>query len=225
MSMKSFPGNPSCAGLMHGSSRLIALAAIAVFCAIAAIAADEKAPGLKEPASPSVEFRGREESGQSWVRAALVRARGERLEGELLLAFAALDLETVADNKPAKRSVPLAEIASIEFTRWQGYRRRKNEYAFYPALVRVTLADKSVVASRANLRMLYTLRLRTGDRVRTYYSYFFDYREKDAWKNSGEKGMDYPQSNPNADTVVRIELVRASPAGPLDMIFKMLEKK
>jgi hypothetical protein len=199
--------------------------AVIVALPLLTMAAEEKALDPKDPVSPSADFHGKDEGGRSWVRAALVKARGERLEGELLVTFASLDLDIIVDNNPKKRSVPLAEISSIEFTRWQGQRRRNNEYAFYPSLIRVTLADKTVVESGAGIRMLYKLRLRTGERSRTHYSYFFDYREKNAWKNSGEKEMTYPEKNPHGETVVKIELIHASEASPLDAIIRLLEKK
>ncbi|HOD13305.1 MAG TPA: hypothetical protein PLA65_16900 [Spirochaetota bacterium] len=198
--------------------------AVIVALPLLSVAAEEKAPGPKDPVSPSADFRGKVESGGSWVRAALVTAQGGRIEGELLLPFATLELGVPADGTAKKRPVPLAEIASIEFTRWRGQRRQKNEYAFYPSLIRVTLADKTALETGAGIRVLHKLRLRTGERSRTLYSYFFDYREKDAWKNSGEKDMAYPEKNPHGETVIKIELVHSSETSPLDAIIKLLSK-
>ena len=188
-------------------------------------AAEEQAAAPKDPVSPSADFHGREEGGRSWVRAALTKARGERLEGELLLSFATLDLDTPAGNGPARKSVPLAEISFIEFVRWQGQKRGKNEYLFNPVRIRVTMTDRTVIESRINTRALYRLRLKTGDRTRTLFPCFFEYREKDAWKNSGEKDVKYPETNPNGETVVKIELIHVSETSPLDAIIKLLEKK
>ena len=188
-------------------------------------AAEEKSSGPKDPVSPSVDVGGKEAGGQSWVRAALVRAHGERIEGELLVSFASLDLVMTTDKGSAKKSVPLASISSIEFVRWKAQKRRNNEYAFYHSETRVTLADRTVMTGAMNIRALNRLRVKSGDRVRTLYTYFFDYRDKDSWKNSGRKEMEFPETNPNGDTVVSITFLREPDAGPLDLFIKGLRKK
>jgi hypothetical protein len=199
---------------------LAAFMASALLCA-----AEEKYPGPKDPAAPAVDQGGKRADLQSWVRVALARARGERIEGELLVSFASLDLPVPGEKHPAKKQVALADISSIEFVRWRGQARNKNEYAFYHSEVRVTLADKTVVLSAMNIRALNRLRVRNGDRVRSLYTYFLDYRDKDAWRNSGQKEMKYPETNPHADTVVSITFLHEPEAGLLDLFFKGLKKQ
>ncbi len=207
-----------------GSTIRCTVCAILITLPLLLVAAEEKAPGPKDPVSPSADFSGKEGDRQHAVRAALVKARGERLEGELFLAFTSLNLSVAGTGGAKIRTVPLAGIAAIEFVRWQGRKRRDNEYAFYPTRIRVTLADKTVIESGINTTSLYRLRLRTGGRTISLYTFFFEYREKDAWKNSGEKTMAYPETNPHADTVVRIEMLHESGTNPLDAIIKMLSK-
>jgi hypothetical protein len=206
---------------------LVAMLAAAMFCAAALTAGEEKAgggSGPKDPMPPSADLRGKEGERQSWVRASLVRARGDRLEGELSVSFPSLNLSVEGTGGAKNRTVTLVEITAIEFTLWQGRMRRKNEYAFYPVRMRVTLADRSVIETGMNTLEFHRLRLRTGERTRTYYTYFFDYREKDAWKNSGMKDMKYPETNPLGDTVVKIIFIHESEAGPLDLFIKGLKK-
>lgn len=196
-----------------------------LFCAVVTTAAEDKADGPKDPVTPYTDPGGKVGDRQSWVRASLVRAKGERLEGELMFSSAALDLETIGNNSAGKKSVPIAEISCIEFIRWQGQKRRKNEYAFYHSEIRVTLADKTAIQCKKNVRELNRLRLRNGDRTVSLFTYFFDYRDKDAWRNSGQKEMNYPETNPHGATVVRINLIREPDMGPLDLFIKGLKKK
>jgi hypothetical protein len=198
--------------------RVIALAAAALLWSAAAPAADEKAAGPVVPVAPFADFGKATAAGE--VRVSVTRARGEVLEGVLIVSFTSVDLPTGGGT----RSVALADLASIEFVRWQGQKRRNNEYAFYPSQVRVTLMDKSVIET-SGIRALGRLRLMTGGRRRTLYSYFFDYREKDAWKNSGQKEMAYPETNPHADTVVKIAFIQGAGQNPLDTIINILKKK
>ena len=187
--------------------------AVIVALPLLSVAAEEKAPGPKDPVSPSADFRGKVESGGSWVRAALVTAQGGRIEGELLLPFATLELGVPADGTAKKRPVPLAEIASIEFTRWRGQRRQKNEYAFYPSLIRVTLADKTALETGAGIRVLHKLRLRTGERSRTLYSYFFDCEK--ARGKAPAKGRWRIRKN-HGETVIKIRAGSLYETSPID---------
>jgi hypothetical protein len=204
---------------------LTAVLSVTLVCAVVTTSAEEKAGGPKDPVVPYTDPGGKEGDRQSWVRASLVKARGERIEGELQLSFTTLELDVIVDNNPAKKSVPLAEISSIEFVRWQGRKRRNNEYAFYHSEIRVTLVDKTAIQCKKNVRELNRLRLRNGDRTGSLYTYFLDYREKDAWRNSGQKEMNYPETNPHGATVVRINFIREPDAGPLDLFIKGLKKK
>ena len=97
-----------------------------------------RAPG--EPAAPAVDIGGeRKTPVEVNYPVTVMTAKQEPLSGSLLLPFDSIDVEVLARTSGRSLSIALASIRTIEFIRWSGTLRRKNEYAFYPALVTVTL--------------------------------------------------------------------------------------
>jgi hypothetical protein len=66
------------------------------------------------------------------------------------------------------------------------------------------MKDKKVYVSDGNIPKLNRLMFKNVKGNRFIYSYFYDYRKNNAWKNSGEADMRYPETNPPPGTLVRI---------------------
>ncbi|TFH42335.1 MAG: hypothetical protein E4G96_03680 [Chrysiogenales bacterium] len=117
-------------------------------------------------------------------------------------------------------TVPIADIGSIEFLQWRGREIRKNEFAFYPERVRITLRDGKALESAGNIPLLNRLPFREGERVHTVFSYFHDYRKKGRWVHSRQAGIEYPETHPHGATLVRIIFEKPPAFNPLEMLFR-----
>lgn len=175
----------------------------------------------REPSDPTVDAGGkRSTAAEADVTATVITAKGEPMTGSLLLPFDTIEAETAEKGPEGKKSFPLASIKTLEFTRWRGTLRRKNEYAFYPVLMKITLRDGKAYQCSRVTPALNRLLFKDYRGRRVLYAYFFDYRDGKKWKNSGEADMAYPDTSPAAGTVVRIEFAAAGMKGPLDWLFK-----
>ena len=175
------------------------------------------------PAVPAVDAGGKKgPAGQADFPATVTTAKGESMTGSLLLSFDAIEVDTAEEGPERKKSIPLASIKTIEFTQWRGTLRRKNEYAFYPARVKITLRDGKAYQCTRVAPALNRVLFKDYRGKRVLYAYFFDYRDGTTWKNSGETEMKYPETNPFAGTVVRIDFTAAEMRNPLEFLFKQL---
>ena len=185
-------------------------------------AAEKPAEGFrapKDPSVPPVELLDRKYTGREKAMAAtIVTARGDKKTGTLDVTFGAIDVELVEEGARRKTSVALADIESIEFTRWRGIERRKNEFAFYPCEIRIVLRDRKQLLCAGRIPVLNRLSFRQGGESRFIYSFFYDYLKGGSWKNSGQAGREYPETNPFGDTLVRIIFIREEMKNPLEKL-------
>ncbi|HOT47151.1 MAG TPA: hypothetical protein PLM53_19670 [Spirochaetota bacterium] len=173
----------------------------------------------KDPSSPSVELRDPRDAGRkSDVPATIVTARGDRKTGTLTMKFGSMEVSAEEGGAHRKISIAIAEIDSIEFTRWRGVERRKNEFAFYPAKMKITLLDKRVLMCNGGVSLLHRLPFRDGGGSRFIYAYFYDYWKNGAWKNSGRSDRSYPETTAPGDTVVKIIFLKEEMKNPLEKL-------
>ncbi|MBN1495330.1 MAG: hypothetical protein JXA07_01085 [Spirochaetes bacterium] len=178
-----------------------------------------RAPG--EPAAPAVDVGGeRKAPVEVNYPVTLTMAKQEPLAGSLLLPFDSIDVEILARTSGRNLSIALASIRTIEYMRWSGTLRRKNEYAFYPALVTITLRDGKAYPCTRVTPALDRLVFQDEGGKRVLYAYFYDYRDGDKWKNSGAADMKYPETNPVVGTIVRIDFTATDMKSPLEMLFR-----
>jgi hypothetical protein len=138
----------------------------------------------------------------------LINAKGEMKSGSLMLTFDSIDVNISDTGANEIRKISLSSIDSIEFIRWKGTEVRKNAFVFYPSQINILLSDKKTIECFSNIKQLNKLGLRDGKRIHNAYAYFFDYREKNVWRNSGQADMLFPETNPHENTVVRITFNR-----------------
>ena len=173
----------------------------------------------KEPSSLSVEVLNPGGSGRETdIPATIVTARGDKKTGALAVKSGSIEVETVEEGGRRKMTVAIADIETIEFTRWRGVERRKNEFAFYPSETRILLRDKKALVCRGSIPLLNRLAFKYGGESRFIFSYFYDYWKHDAWKNSGQTGREYPETNPSGDTLVKIIFLREEMKNPLEKL-------
>ncbi|OHD66339.1 MAG: hypothetical protein A2176_07595 [Spirochaetes bacterium RBG_13_51_14] len=184
------------------------------------IAAAEGVRIPENPPEPTVNIKNALDRGeQTDIPATVITATGERLSGSLLVPFNSLEIEFNEDGKSRIRNVELSGIESIEFTRWRGIERRKNEFAFYPVRARITLSDKKIIECGRNIPQLNKMFFHDSRVTSSIYSYFYDYRKDNVWLTSGHTEIDYPETNPNGNTVVRIIFNRIENANPFEWLF------
>src|SRR5512145_1344077 len=88
----------------------------------------------KDPSSPAVEVLDRKGGGRETdLPATVVTARGDRKTGALVVKSGSVEVETAEGGSLRRKTLAIADIDSIEITRWRGVERRKNEFAFYPS--------------------------------------------------------------------------------------------
>ncbi|MBN2161124.1 MAG: hypothetical protein JW807_17185 [Spirochaetes bacterium] len=201
-------------------------AALALPCLLAGQGKDK--PGAVrppvEPSAPDVDIvQNKRRPDGDGLPVTVVTARGDTVTGVLVVPFDSLDIEAAGDGPKGAVTVRVADIDSIEFTRWAGKERRKNEFAFYHSAARITLKDKQVIECGRNIPALDRLVFRDEKRSRSLYSYFYDYLKNGAWKNSGETDIAYPETNPHADTLVRIIFLRKKTVNPLETILRTIQ--
>lgn len=175
----------------------------------------------KDPATPTVEVRDREDDGmETVVPVTIVTARGDSRTGSIALAFASIEVHAAEEGAYRKKTVALGEIESIEFTRWRGTERRKNEFAFRHWEMRIVLRDKKDLRCRGNIPALNRLAFRDSRGSRAVYSFFYDYWKNGTWKSSGRSERSYPETNPLGDTLVKIIIIKEEMKNPLEKLFK-----
>lgn len=173
----------------------------------------------KEPSSLTVEVLDPKGSGRvTDLPATIVTARGDKKTGSLTVKFGSIEIETAEEGARRKMAVAVADIETIEFTRWRGVERRKNEFAFYPSETKIILRDKKTLVCAGSIPLLNRLAFTYGGESRFIYSFFYDYRKHDAWKNSGQTGREYPETNPFGDTLVKIIFIREELKNPLEKL-------
>jgi hypothetical protein len=174
----------------------------------------------KNPDAPAVDIRQKDKIKPEDTAATVETMMGEPVAGSLILDFDALDVEVVDGGAARRESIPLAGIDSIEFLQWQGTERRKNEFAFYPSRTRIIMKDKKAYICERNIPKLNRLKFKNVGGSRFIFSYFYDYRKNNAWKNSGEADMRYPETNPPPGTLLRITFTKTEFKNPLEMLFR-----
>ncbi len=173
----------------------------------------------EDPSAPSVEVRDRRDSGRATdLPATVVNARGDKRTGSLVVKFGSLEVETMEGGARRKTAVAIADIESIEFTRWRGTERRKHEFTFYPSDMKIILRDKKMLLCTGGAALLNRLAFRSGGESRFIYSYFYDYWKNNAWRNSGQSDRNYPETNPFGDTLVKILFLREEMKNPLEKL-------
>ncbi len=174
----------------------------------------------KDPSSPSVELRDPGEAGRkSDLPATIVTARGDKKTGTLTVKFGSIEVSADEGGTLRKMSLPIAAIDSIEFTRWRGVERRKNEFAFYPAGMKITMLNKKVLLCNGGVSLLNRLAFRDSGGSRFVFAYFYDYWKNGAWRNSGQSDRSYPETNAPGDTLVKIIFLTEEMKNPLEKLF------
>ncbi len=169
--------------------------------------ADPRMPEI--PAAPKVDLdETRRALGDYRYRASLVNARGEKKAGLLALKEDFIDADITERGPSEIRRIKISGIDVIEFIKWKGTAAKGNGFLFYPSEIKITLTDKSALKSRSDIKALNRLVLSEGNKSYIMYSCFYDYRENDIWRNTGEADISYPETNPHGDTVVRIVFSR-----------------
>ncbi len=180
---------------------------------------DSPAPP-KAPEEPSVRPVAEGDRARGEVPVLLVTARGGRMRGRLTVEAPDLDVPVLHGHVIQTVSVAVVDIASIEFLRWRGRQLRKNEYSFRPVVIRIILRDGREVESAGHVAALERFAFREDDGVRAVFSRFRDYRKSGRWVHSGATAMDYPDTHPHGDALVRIVFETPAPSSPLEMLFK-----
>ncbi len=163
----------------------------------------------KDPAAPTVEVRDRKDDGKERVvPVTIVTARGDSRTGSMALQFGSIEVHAAEEGTFRKRTVPFGEIESIEFTRWRGTERRKNEFTFRHWEVNIVLRDKKALRCRGTIPVLDRIHFRDSRGRRAVYSFFYDYWKDGVWKNSGKSDRSYPETNPLGDTLVKIIFIK-----------------
>ncbi len=170
----------------------------------------------KKPDDPVIGTSSKKDGSGTDFEVTVITAKGERITGFFLAGAAIVEAEVAEKGGVVKKNIPLSAIASVEILRWQGKPVRKEEYVFRPARIKMTLADKTVYECVNDIRLFDRMRVRALNRVRAVYAYYYDYRSKNRWKNSGKEDMRYPETNPHGDTVVQIIFSRAEPGSFLE---------
>jgi hypothetical protein len=183
--------------------------ALALYCTgILAGQKDARSPDLRvprEPDPPAVDIKERDKAKPGSAAVTVEMMKVGPMEGSLMLDFDALDIEVMDGGAARRESIPLAGIDSIAFMQWHGTERRKNEFAFYPSRTRIIMKDKKVYICERNIPRLNRLAFKNAGGSRFIFSYFYDYRKNNAWKNSGEADMRYPETNPPPGTLLSIK--------------------
>jgi hypothetical protein len=171
------------------------------------ISADPRIP--EPPLQPRVDINEtRHALGDHTFRVSLINARGDKRSGLLALKTDFIDIDVSDHGSVEKRKVNISSIDSIEFNKWKGAEARENEFLFYPARIKIVFADKKIIECRSDIKILSRLNLIDGKNSVFLYTYFYDYRKNNAWRNTGQADMSYPETNPHEDTVVRIVFSR-----------------
>jgi len=156
------------------------------------------------PVAPKVDVNEQKDKEKQNYQVSLINARGEKKSGSLVLTFDSIDVNVSDTGANEIRKISLSSIDSIEFIRWKGTEVRKNVFMFHPSQINILLSDKKTLECRSNIKQFNKISFRDGKRIHIAYAYFFDYRENNVWRNSGQADMLYPETNPHENTVVRI---------------------
>lgn len=174
----------------------------------------------KDPDSPAVDIKENKDQGKvSDIPVTVETVRGDAMTGSLIINFNVLEIDIMDNGSVQKKAISLADIDSIEFIRWHGIERGKNEFAFFPSRMRVVTADKKIYECCRYTPQMNRLLFKNFKGNRFIYSYFYDYRKNNTWKNSGESDMRYPETNPPAGTLLRIMFTKAEQKNLLEKLF------
>jgi hypothetical protein len=176
----------------------------------------------KDPDVPAVDIDEKKDKGNSeGIPVTVVTVKGEAMTGSLIPDFDVLEIDVMDNGTARKESIPLVSIDTIEFTHWHGTELRKNEFAFYPSQTRITMKDKKAYVCGRNIAKLNKLLFKDFRGNRFVFSYFYDYRKNNVWKNSGEAEMRYPETNPPVGTLLRIMFMKMEEKNILErLLFK-----
>lgn len=175
--------------------------------------------GPHEPSSPAVEMRDPDGAvKETDCPATIVTARGGKRTGTLALKPGKIELEVMENGARRRMSVSLADVESIEFSRWRGTERRKGEFVFHPSEARIVLWNRKVLLCTGGIPLLNRVSFTYRGERRFIYSFFYDYWKNNAWKNSGQRGRDYPETAPFGDTLVKIIFIRGDMINPLERL-------
>ncbi len=207
----------------HGSSRLICILAAALS---GPLPAEDKTTSSssgprspKDPPPPSVDLRDlKEGKRETNISSTIVNARGDKKTGSLEMQTGSIEVTVVEERAHIKTAVAIADIDSIEITRWRPIERRRNEFVFYPAEIRIVLRDRKTLLCAGSVPLLNRLSFKDSGGSRFVYSYFFDYWKHDAWKNCGRSDKSYPETNPPDETLVKIVFIREEMKNPLEKL-------
>jgi len=137
-----------------------------------------------------------------------------------------IPVSTILIPAGGNRKVHVDKIRSVEIICWKGREQGKGAYVFYPSSLRITLWDKSVY-NCGNIRYFNRIRFsESGGKGVNYYTYFYDYRKKKKWLNSGKSDISYPEKNPHEKTVVEIIFhKKEEPFSPENILMKFLKAR
>ncbi len=175
----------------------------------------------RDPAAPSVDLRDRKDAERvSDVPVTIVTARGDSTTGFIDLQSGFIEVQAAEEGTYSKKNVAFGDIQSIEFTRWRGAERRKNEFVFRHWEMRIVLIDKKALQCRGNIPALNRIAFRDSRGGRAVFSFYYDYWKDGAWKNSGRTDRIYPETNPLGDTLVKIIFIKEEMKNPLEKLLK-----
>jgi len=176
----------------------------------------------KDPDVPAVDIKEKKDQGKAVdIPVTVETAKGDAMAGSIILNFDVLEIDIMDNGIEQKKAIPLEGIDSIDFVRWRGTERRKNEFVFYPSQTRITMVDKKIYECGRNIPLLNRLLFKNFKGNHFMYAYFYDYRKNNVWKNSGEPDMRYPEINPPAGTLLRIIFTKT---GEKNILEKLLLK-
>ncbi len=104
----------------------------------------------------------------------------------------------------SKDTISFTNLLKVDFLRWKGYSQKDGSTIFYPIKTRITLKDDSYFDCAYYIEELGKIPSKTWKGESTLYSYFYEYRVKGIWKNSGRKELSYPETHPPAQCLKSI---------------------
>lgn len=169
---------------------------IAISCSTLFALEPPKDPSVPEVAIPSSDIELRTTRNISSLRTMAVF--GDSSTNILYLRLAATEFDLIAEaaGETKKIRVTLTNLSRLDFLSWKGFPQKDGGTIFYPLRTRITLKDGSSFECSYYLREFGKIPARTATGDLTLYSYFYEYREKGRWKNSGKKELTYPETHP-----------------------------
>jgi len=118
--------------------------------------------------------------------------------------FIYLRIKNISYNYQKKSYIfNIDEIKSIEFIEWHENIHKKNSFVFYPSKI-LLLLNNGQQYTLERLPEFNKIEFSEDGRKIILYTYFYDYWEKDKWRNSGFKDKSYPSKHPHPGTLSKI---------------------